>query len=98
MFTGLQSQYLLNMFTSQIGIIMYAKYIVQSHFKSESSIPIIGDKEQYAIPVEKEVECVPTMPTDVILETENQSNYTKQCELQLSEKPSAPPPPPTIGV
>ena len=32
---------------------MYAKYIVQCHFKSESSIPIIGDKEQHAIPVKK---------------------------------------------
>ena len=71
---------------------MYAKYIVQCHFKSESSIPIIGDKEQHAIPVKKEVECVPTMPTELILDTENQPNYTKQSELQLSDKPSAPSP------
>ena len=61
MFTGLQSQYLLNMFTGQIGIIMYAKYIAQSHFKSESSIPVIGYKEQH---VKEEVESVPTITKD----------------------------------
>ena len=58
MFTGLQCQYLLNMFTAQIGIIMYAKYIPISHFKSESSIPVIGYKEQH---LKEDVESAPTI-------------------------------------
>ena len=49
------------MFTAQIEINMYAKYIAQSHFKSESSIPGIGYKEQH---VKEEVESLPTIPKD----------------------------------